>query len=128
MSARTVRHVILRGRVQGVGFRVWTEHMALRHGLEGFVRNRRDGSVEAAFAGAPQDVEAMIAQCRDGPPGAHVEAVDELDADATLLDRRKALRCAAQRDHQDTSNCVFRHSLTLWNRKKLWIRVSPPKL
>ena len=47
-----IRHVLIRGRVQGVGFRAWTEYTALERGLEGWVRNRRDGAVEAVFAGA----------------------------------------------------------------------------
>ena len=51
MSERVTRHVSFRGRVQGVGFRAFVEHAALKAGLEGWVRNRRDGSVEAVFAG-----------------------------------------------------------------------------
>ena len=46
-----IRQVTIRGRVQGVGYRAWVEHRARAHGLEGWVRNRRDGSVEALFAG-----------------------------------------------------------------------------
>jgi acylphosphatase len=71
-----IRHVIICGRVQGVGYRAWTEHEALRRGLEGWVRNRRNGSVEAVFSGPVAVVTAMIDACRDGPPGARVEAVD----------------------------------------------------
>ena len=71
------RHVIIRGRVQGVGYRAWTEVTALERGLEGWVRNRRDGSVEAVFGGVEDEVSAMIAQCRRGPPGAWVEAIDQ---------------------------------------------------
>jgi len=74
------RHVIIRGRVQGVGYRAWTEIAALERGLEGWVRNRRDGSVEAIFGGAPDEVTAMIGDCRRGPPGARVEAVDQREA------------------------------------------------
>jgi acylphosphatase len=48
-----ISRVVIRGLVQGVGFRYWTEYTALEHGLEGWVRNRRDNSVEAVFAGAP---------------------------------------------------------------------------
>ena len=77
MSAQAIRHVVIRGRVQGVGYRAWTEYTALDHGLEGWVRNRRDGSVEAVFAGPPEAVEAMVAACRHGPPGARVDAMDE---------------------------------------------------
>ena len=46
-----IRQVTIRGRVQGVGYRAWVEHQATAHDLEGWVRNRRDGSVEALFAG-----------------------------------------------------------------------------
>jgi acylphosphatase len=70
-----IRHVTVRGRVQGVGYRAWVEHEALRRGLDGWVRNRRDGSVEAAFAGPPDLVAAMVAACRRGPPSARVEGV-----------------------------------------------------
>ena len=74
------RHVVIRGRVQGIGYRAWTEVTALEHGLEGWVRNCHDGSVEAVFSGAEKDVAAMIAQCRRGPPGARVEAIDQREA------------------------------------------------
>ena len=72
-------HVVrlrVRGRVQGVAFRAWTADMAQERGLSGWVRNRRDGSVEAFFAGTREAVEAMIAQCREGPPAARVTAVE----------------------------------------------------
>jgi acylphosphatase len=85
-----IRHVVIRGRVQGVGYRAWTEYTARDHGLEGWVRNRRDGSVEAVFAGALAAVDAMIAACRRGPPGARVDAMDELPAAAGLLSSRPA--------------------------------------
>ena len=71
----SVQHVTIRGRVQGVGYRAWLEYQAIASGLEGWVRNRRDGSVEAVFAGKAQAVAEMVALCRHGPPGARVEAV-----------------------------------------------------
>jgi acylphosphatase len=74
------RHVVIRGRVQGIGYRAWTEVTALECGLEGWVRNRGDGSVEAVFSGPEDDVAAMIAQCRRGPPGARVDAIDQREA------------------------------------------------
>jgi acylphosphatase len=74
---RVHRHVIIRGRVQGVGYRAWTEVTAIERGIEGWVRNRRDGAVEALFSGEEDDVAAMIAQCRRGPPGARVETIDQ---------------------------------------------------
>ncbi|MGB6967308.1 MAG: acylphosphatase, partial [Xanthobacteraceae bacterium] len=55
---RRFRHVVVRGRVQGVGYRAWTEYTALTRGLKGWVRNRRDGSVEAVFIGEDEAVEA----------------------------------------------------------------------
>ena len=83
------RHVVIRGRVQGVGYRVWTEVAALERGLEGWVRNRRDGSVEAVLGGAEDDVAAMIAECRRGPPGARVEAIDQREATADEIALRR---------------------------------------
>ena len=87
MSA--IRHVIVHGRVQGVGFRAFVEHEALRRGLEGWVRNRRDGSVEAVFAGSLEIVEAMIEACRGGPFGARVDVLHQRGgADDDLKGRR----------------------------------------
>ena len=77
--------VVIRGRVQGVGYRAWTEGEALRRNLEGWVRNRRDGTVEAVFSGPDKEVEAMLAACRHGPRGALVEAVDVEEASADSL-------------------------------------------
>jgi acylphosphatase len=81
----TIRHARIRGRVQAVGFRAWVEDHARLHHLEGWVRNRRDGSVEAAFAGPASEVERMIELCRRGPPGSRVEAVDVREGEPQLL-------------------------------------------
>jgi acylphosphatase len=70
-----VRHVTITGRVQGVGYRAWVADEARARGLAGFVQNRRDGSVEAVFAGHAEDVEAMVAFCRVGPAAALVSDV-----------------------------------------------------
>ena len=72
-----IRHVMIRGRVQGVGFRYWTTREALRLGLAGWVRNRRDGSVEALFVGPTDVVTEMMARCRKGPESARVEAIED---------------------------------------------------
>ena len=87
------RLVVIRGRVQGVGYRAWTEVTALEHGLEGWVRNRRDGTVEALFVGSEEDVGAMIAACRNGPPGSRVNSIDQRQAsvDEMALRRRDEL-------------------------------------
>jgi acylphosphatase len=74
-----VRHVVMRGYVQGVGFRMWTEDLAERLGLEGWVRNRRDGSVEAIVAGANDAVEQIVAWAKRGPAHAVVTAVEVSD-------------------------------------------------
>ena len=63
------------GRVQGVWFRGWTDEKARALGLRGWVRNRRDGSVEVLLAGPGPAVEAMVEHCRDGPPAARVNHV-----------------------------------------------------
>jgi acylphosphatase len=83
-----IRHVIVRGRVQGVGYRAFVERVAHERDLEGFVRNRRDGSVEAAFAGSDAAVVAAIDACRHGPRGALVESVDAEEGGPDLLQRR----------------------------------------
>ena len=75
---RTVR-VRLEGRVQGVGFRYWTERTARDLDLDGWVRNRRDGGVEAVFSGAPAVVAEMLKRCRRGPASARVDYVKVLD-------------------------------------------------
>ena len=72
---RAVR-VRIRGRVQGVFFRAWLAERAAALELAGWVRNRRDGSVEALFVGAPSAVAAAVASCREGPPHARVSAVE----------------------------------------------------
>ena len=74
-------HVRIQGRVQGVGYRVWSHRTAVELGLSGWVRNLRDGSVEAAFQGPAEDVAKMVARCATGPRGAFVSGVEELSDD-----------------------------------------------
>ena len=84
-----IRQVTIRGRVQGVGYRYWVEQQARARGLEGWVRNRRDGRVEALFGGPRDVVSAMIASCRRGPAAARVDAVEEEQANAEALKLRR---------------------------------------
>ena len=70
------RRLSIRGRVQGVGFRDSMIWEARRLGVTGWVRNRLDGSVEAAVSGTEEQLEAMLAWARRGPPAAHVLRVD----------------------------------------------------
>ena len=83
-------HVSIRGRVQGVGYRAWMADEARRRGLEGWVRNRRDGSVEAVLSGAENIVADMLATCRRGPSSARVDAVDASPAGDDMLNPRAA--------------------------------------
>jgi acylphosphatase len=85
-----IRQVTIRGRVQGVGYRAWVEYEATRRDLEGWVRNRRDGSVEALFAGPEEVVSAMIEACRRGPSSARVEAVQDEAGTSDALNLRRA--------------------------------------
>jgi acylphosphatase len=75
VSVRLIVHVMIHGRVQGVGFRAFVAHEAYARRLEGWVRNRRDGSVEALFLGDAAIVEDMIEVCRRGPLGSRVDAL-----------------------------------------------------
>jgi acylphosphatase len=84
-----IRHVLIRGTVQGVGFRYWTRRTATTRGLQGWVRNRRDGAVEAVFAGPEQAVAEMIALCRRGPASARVVAVEDTAAEPDTLNSRR---------------------------------------
>jgi acylphosphatase len=72
------RRVIARGRVQGVFFRDTLRNAAEREGVGGWVRNNRDGTLEAAFEGEPGAVERLVQVAREGPPGARVDELEVL--------------------------------------------------
>jgi acylphosphatase len=73
--AKSRAKLIIKGIVQGVNFRYYTQREARKYGVTGWVRNLDDGSVAAVFEGEEEDVEAMIQWCRHGPPGARVTEV-----------------------------------------------------
>ena len=75
---RTVR-VRIEGRVQGVGYRAWVESTARTMALTGWVRNRRDRTVEITLQGPANQVDEMLRLCEQGPPGAQVTKVEILD-------------------------------------------------
>lgn len=79
MAARLLR---IEGRVQGVGYRDWLLREAARLGLHGWVRNRRDGSVQALVAGEEGAVGALLTACRRGPPQARVDQIEETLAES----------------------------------------------
>jgi len=69
-------HLIVRGRVQGVGYRYATRSQAASLGVAGWMRNRPDGNVEAVFEGAAERVELLLRWCRKGPPAAYVDEIE----------------------------------------------------
>jgi acylphosphatase len=75
-NQRMAKHLVISGRVQGVGFRYSMSDEAERLGVTGWVRNRRDGTVEAVIDGAPDAVEGILAWARRGPRGASVTGVE----------------------------------------------------
>ena len=76
---RVARRYIISGRVQGVGFRYFTEAAAVREGIHGWVRNLPDGRVEAVAEGEASAVDRFESRLRHGPPGARVEDVEVED-------------------------------------------------
>lgn len=82
MSDTTSVHLVIRGRVQGVFFRAWTRKRAEHHGVDGWVRNRADGAVEAVISGERAAVEALVSECRRGPLAARVDGIDREPAEA----------------------------------------------
>ena len=77
---RTVR-LRIEGRVQGVGYRMFVERNATALDLDGWVRNRRDGGVEAVVSGSADAVGELITRCRAGPPASRVDRVEVLTED-----------------------------------------------
>jgi acylphosphatase len=76
MEEKIRARAVISGRVQGVFFRVETKRAADRIGVYGWVRNRRDGTVEAVFEGDKDRVDAVLEWCKEGPPHAHVVDLD----------------------------------------------------
>ena len=76
MTDRKQVRAVISGKVQGVWFRAWTEEQAQSLGLQGWVRNRANGTVEAIFAGPAETVDDMLKRCENGPPMARVEKVE----------------------------------------------------
>lgn len=69
-------HLRIFGRVQGVGYRAWLTRVAEENGVDGWARNRADGTVEAILHGPPESVEAVVERCHHGPRLARVERIE----------------------------------------------------
>lgn len=76
MAENKAVRALIKGRVQGVCYRMETARAAEEHNVTGWVMNRPDGTVEAYFEGGQSQVDAMLAWCRKGPPAASVEELD----------------------------------------------------
>lgn len=85
---RKLVHLLIHGDVQGVGYRAFVEGEADRRGLEGWVRNRQDGTVEAVLAGNAENVDGLTEACRKGPPGCRVSAIDPSETNEEMLAMR----------------------------------------
>ena len=85
-----IRHIIIRGKVQGVGYRAWVADEAEAQGLAGWARNRKDGTVEAVLSGPNEVVATLIAKCQHGPGMARVSGVDNQPASEDMLKLRTA--------------------------------------
>lgn len=83
---RVAVRLVIRGHVQGVGYRWWARGQARRLRLGGWVRNRSDGTVELLAVGSPGAVEQLAEACRHGPSGAQVTSVERFEAEAASLD------------------------------------------
>lgn len=86
MMTQAIR-VVIKGRVQGVGFRAFVEQQAFRNHVAGWVRNRYDRTVEAVFIGESEAISAMIAACRQGPALADVRDMQVTDYKGPDLSR-----------------------------------------
>lgn len=74
--AETTKRLRIHGRVQGVFYRAWSAEQARALGLRGWVRNRKDDTVEMLLHGEAEAIARMIERCREGPPAARVERID----------------------------------------------------
>ena len=88
---RRAVHVTITGRVQGVGFRDFVVTEAEKLGLDGWVRNRRDGTVEAVFAGDEQEIQYVLMELNAGPPAASVTDVQTAPYEGPIADGFNAL-------------------------------------
>ena len=140
MSTEVIARVLIRGRVQGIGFRAFIQREARRLNLEGWVRNRRTGALEAMFAGTPEAVDAIVELCRKGPPGAQIGvAITAADAAGPLL---FASLAGARRELTDAAllrlllrlplltlrvtAAIYWHAAQLW-WKRIGVRAHPAK-
>jgi acylphosphatase len=91
-EAALVRHLVVEGFVQGVGYREFARRSALQLNISGWVRNRGDGSVEALARGGAADVEAFLAELRKGPRGAWVASLRVVEPGENEIEAKGVFR------------------------------------
>lgn len=79
MEETIEKHLLIKGRVQGVGFRYFTRKRAQKLGIKGMVKNLPDGNVETILIGSPEEVDTMAGLLKSGPPRARVEEIEKLE-------------------------------------------------
>ena len=133
MSARRTARLRIEGRVQGVGYRMFVERTAVALGLDGWVRNRRDGGVEAVVSGTGDAIDEIIARCKAGPPAARVDRVEVLPEDDAVAAGFEDEAFAPAPNRGDPKPTSFYHfgvrrerDLSAWPPQALSWRASGP--
>ena len=75
------KHLVISGKVQGVGFRYWMENFAINNNISGWVKNKSSGDVEALIVGQEKEVQKLIKQCKIGPSSAAIQNIQINDYD-----------------------------------------------
>ena len=81
------KHLIISGKVQGVGFRYWIQNLAINNNINGWVKNRSSGDVEALIIGQEKEVQKLIKQCKIGPSSATIQNIQINDYNQDCLEK-----------------------------------------
>ena len=82
------KHLVISGKVQGVGFRCWIQNLAINNNISGWVKNRSSGDVEALIIGQEKEVQKLIKQCKIGPSSATIQNIQIYDYNQDYLEKR----------------------------------------
>ena len=82
------KHLVISGKVQGVGFRYWIQNLAINNNINGWVKNRSSGDVEALIIGQEKEVQKLIKQCKIGPSSATIQNIQINDYNQDCLEKR----------------------------------------
>jgi acylphosphatase len=81
------KHLVISGKVQGVGFRYWIQNLAINNNINGWVKNRSSGDVEALIIGQEKEVQKLIKQCKIGPSSATIQNIQINDYNQDCLEK-----------------------------------------